>query len=220
MGDRLVHGAVTAEDVSGRATLGGWRVIRHHLRTTLRTEDMSLGARLTSRIVALAEELDHHPDLDLRRTTLHVAVTTRSRGTLTEADVVLAERISEVAAELGVPLDPRHGRELEIGIAVVELEAVRAFWRSLLSYEDDDGELHDPQGRLPQVWFRRVGEGASTPGPLDLDVHVPHDQAEARVAAAVAAGGRVVSDDDAPACWVLADPEGTEVRVCTWRDRA
>jgi 4a-hydroxytetrahydrobiopterin dehydratase len=46
-------------------------------------------------------------------------------------------------------------------------------------------------------------------------VWVPHDQARARVAAAVAAGGRVVNDDHAPAWWTLADAEGNEADVAT-----
>ena len=51
---------------------------------------------------------------------------------------------------------------------------------------------------------------------------VPHDQAEAGVAAAIAAGGRLVTDEHAPSWWVLADTEGNEVCVATWmsRDRA
>ena len=47
-----------------------------------------------------------------------------------------------------------------------------------------------------------------------------HDQAEARVAAAIAAGGHLVSDERAPAFWVLADAEGNEVCVCTWQARS
>jgi 4a-hydroxytetrahydrobiopterin dehydratase len=48
---------------------------------------------------------------------------------------------------------------------------------------------------------------------------VPHDEAEARVAAAIAAGGRVVNDANAPGWWTLADPEGNEVDVASWPDR-
>lgn len=191
--------------------------MRHYLRTTLRTGAMPVGAKLVSRIVAVAEELGHHPDLDLRYGSLLVSVTTHSRGTLTEADVVLAERITGIAEELGVPLDPRRVNDLEIGISVVSPERVRAFWSAVLGYEEDDGELSDPQGRLPHVWFHRVPHQPAR-GDLELDVHVPHDVAEARVRAAVAAGGRLVSDAEAPTRWVLADPEGAEVRVCTWRE--
>lgn len=217
MGSVLEERPVSAEDASARTTLSGWRVVRHFLRTTMRTGAMPVGAMLVSRIVAVAEEMGHHPDLDLRYESLHVSLTTHSRGTLTEADVVLAERITELAGELGVPLDPRRVNDLEIGIAVVSPERVRAFWEAVLGYQEDDGELSDPQGRLPHVWFRRVPDQPPR-GDLELDVHVPHDVAEARVRAAVAAGGRLVSDAEAPTRWVLADPEGAEVRVCTWRD--
>lgn len=219
MGSVLEERPVSAEDASARTTLKGWRVVRHHLRTTLQTGAMPVGARLVGRIVAAAEELDHHPDLDLRYATVEVSVTTHSRGTLTEADVTLAERITAIAEELGVPLDPTRSHDLEIGIAVVSPERVRKFWAAVLGYREDDGELSDPSGRLPHVWFRRVADRPPH-GDLDLEVHVPHDVAEARVRAAVAAGGRLVSDAEAPTRWLLADPEGAEVRVCTWLEGA
>jgi 4a-hydroxytetrahydrobiopterin dehydratase len=50
-------------------------------------------------------------------------------------------------------------------------------------------------------------------------VWVPHDQGEARVAAAIAAGGHLVSDDHAPSWWVLADAEGNEACVATTQGR-
>lgn len=53
----------------------------------------------------------------------------------------------------------------------------------------------------------------------DVDVRHAHDRAEERIAAALAAGGRLVTDECAPAYWVLADPEGNEARVCTWLTR-
>ena len=51
------------------------------------------------------------------------------------------------------------------------------------------------------------------------DLWVPHDVAEERIAAAVAAGGRVVDDEQAPSFVVLADPEGNKACVCTCLDR-
>jgi 4a-hydroxytetrahydrobiopterin dehydratase len=77
--------------------------------------------------------------------------------------------------------------------------------------------------------WRVVGEGACTyfrtgaPRPqrnrIHIDVWVPHDQAEARIAAAIAAGGHLVTGEYAPAWWVLADAEGNEVDVATWMGR-
>ncbi|MEK8104372.1 VOC family protein [Micromonospora sp. M12] len=54
---------------------------------------------------------------------------------------------------------------------------------------------------------------------MHLDVAVPHDQAEARIAAALAAGGHLVSDAHAPKWWILADVEGNEACVATWVGR-
>jgi 4a-hydroxytetrahydrobiopterin dehydratase len=54
---------------------------------------------------------------------------------------------------------------------------------------------------------------------IHIDVSVPHDQAQARLEAALAAGGRLLSDAEAPAFWVLADPEGNEACITTWQAR-
>lgn len=63
-------------------------------------------------------------------------------------------------------------------------------------------------------------DGGATPrNRVHVDISVPHDQGEARVAAAIAAGGHLVSDRHAPARWTLADAEGNEVDVATWMGR-
>ena len=54
---------------------------------------------------------------------------------------------------------------------------------------------------------------------IHFDVVVPHDEACRRIEAARAAGGTLVYDAEAPAFWVLADPEGNEACVCTWQAR-
>jgi 4a-hydroxytetrahydrobiopterin dehydratase len=54
---------------------------------------------------------------------------------------------------------------------------------------------------------------------IHVDVTVPHDEADARIAAAIDAGGQLVSAARARAFWILADPEGNEACVCTWQDR-
>jgi 4a-hydroxytetrahydrobiopterin dehydratase len=54
---------------------------------------------------------------------------------------------------------------------------------------------------------------------IHVDVSLPPDEAEARIAAAVAAGGRVLDDSHAPPWWTLADPEGNEADVATWLGR-
>jgi 4a-hydroxytetrahydrobiopterin dehydratase len=53
---------------------------------------------------------------------------------------------------------------------------------------------------------------------IHVDLYLPQDVAEARIAAALAAGGRIVNDEHAPHWWTLADPEGNEVDVAPWPD--
>lgn len=54
---------------------------------------------------------------------------------------------------------------------------------------------------------------------IHIDISVPHDRTEARVPAALAAGGRLVSDEHTLAWWTLADAAGNEADVATWMGR-
>ncbi|MBX9921972.1 MAG: 4a-hydroxytetrahydrobiopterin dehydratase, partial [Mycolicibacterium frederiksbergense] len=80
--------------------------------------------------------------------------------------------------------------------------------------------LVDPAGRGPAIWFQQMNSPRhETRNRMHLDVDVAHDVAAARIAAALAAGGVMLSDHAAPAFWVLADAEGNEACVCTWQGR-
>ena len=57
-------------------------------------------------------------------------------------------------------------------------------------------------------------------GRTHIDVSVPADQAEARVAAALEAGGRLADDTHAPHWWTLASPENHGVDIAAWPDFA
>ena len=70
------------------------------------------------------------------------------------------------------------------------------------------------QASLPSGSASTQNAGASA-----SDRTVPHDEAHERIAAALAAGGTVRSDAEAPAFWVLADPEGNEACITTWQGR-
>jgi 4a-hydroxytetrahydrobiopterin dehydratase len=115
---------------------------------------------------------------------------------------------------------------LEVAVDALDIPAVRPFWKAVLGYVDDPGEqgnptggLVDPAGQLPAVWFQQMDAPRPQRNRLHLDVTVAHDEGEARVRAALAAGGRLVDDSAARAFWILADVEGNEVCVCTWQDR-
>jgi 4a-hydroxytetrahydrobiopterin dehydratase len=55
---------------------------------------------------------------------------------------------------------------------------------------------------------------------MHVDVSVAREHAEARMQAAVAAGGRVVDDSAAPGAWILADRSGNKVCIAAWPDGA
>ncbi|MGZ4740727.1 MAG: VOC family protein, partial [Ilumatobacteraceae bacterium] len=94
------------------------------------------------------------------------------------------------------------------------------FWRAVLDYKEvGDEDLVDPRGRGPGIWFQSMKEPRVERNRIHVDVFVPNDVAESRVAAALAAGGRLVSDSHAPDWWTLADPEGNEVDVATTYNR-
>ena len=90
--------------------------------------------------------------------------------------------------------------------------------RALVDSPDED--LVDPSSR-----GRRSGSSrwdAPRPdggGAIHVGIWVPHEQADARVAAALAAGGRIVRDRFAPAWVTLAEAAGTEADKATTMGR-
>lgn len=216
------------EDVQARPGLQDWRVLAGRLHGTFRTRSMVRGIELVTRIGEVAEELNHHPDVDLRYYRVHVTLTTHAAHGLTERDVTLAGRISDAAAELGIEAEPARPRAVQIAVDALDIPAVMPFWKAVLGYrtklgpgqeEPDSVDLEDPDARSPGVWFQQMDVPRPGRGRIHVDVHVPHDEAEARVRAALAAGGHLVTDVYAPSWWVLADPEGNEACVCTWQGR-
>ena len=93
----------------------------------------------------------------------------------------------------------------------------------MLGYADEPGRsgpwdgLVDPLGQGPAVWFQRMDTPRTQRNRIHVDVSVPHDEAEPRIQAALAAGGTLRYDAEAPAFWLLADGEGNEACVTTWQ---
>jgi 4a-hydroxytetrahydrobiopterin dehydratase len=196
-----------------------WRVVRNDACAHFRTGSVPAGVALVDAIGRLADATDHHPDVDLRSDGVTVRLRTES-GTLGEREVALAQQISAAARELGVPVDPTSLQIVQIAIDALVIPDVMPFWRAVLGYREvDDEDLIDPLFQGPPVWFQQMDAPRPQRNRIHIDVYVPHDQAEARVAAALAAGGHVVSDEHAPGWWTLADAEGNEVDVAPWPDR-
>lgn len=56
------------------------------------------GIEFVREIAEIAEEVNHHPDIDIRWRTVRVMLATHSEGGVTEKDISLAHKIEEVAA--------------------------------------------------------------------------------------------------------------------------
>jgi 4a-hydroxytetrahydrobiopterin dehydratase len=143
---------------------------------------------------------------------------------MSRRDVELARRISAVAAELGLAADPAAVQSVDpIVIGAVDIKKVMPFWQALMGYEvredSPDEDLIDPRRRGPGIWFERIEGPPSGRNRMHVAVWVPYEQAEARMAAAIAAGGTVIFDKYAPAWWTLADPEGNEADISTSMSR-
>ncbi|MDQ3656903.1 MAG: 4a-hydroxytetrahydrobiopterin dehydratase [Chloroflexota bacterium] len=197
-----------------------WRVLFGGACTHFRTGSFAVGVALADAIGRLADAANHHPDVDLRDEGVTVRLRTYDIDGLSERDVTLAQQISAAARELGVLADPSAVQTVQITIDALVGSAVMPFWRAVLGYQEmGDEDLIDPHRRGPSFWFQEMDAPRPQRNRLHVDISVPHDQADARIAASIAAGGHLVTDQYAPAWWVLADAEGNECCVATWMGR-
>ena len=207
------------------AGVGDWRVVAEGACAYFRTGSFQSGARLVQRISELAGPGDHHPDADVRDqgVTVRLITVTDDYTGLTRRDVELARQISAVARSLGARADPSEVQTVQVTVDALVSADVMPFWRAVLGYEyradSPEEDLVDPRGRGPGFWFQRMDAPRPQRNRIHVDVWVPYDQAEARIAAALAADGRLVSDEHAPAWWTLADAEGNEADVATTMSR-
>ena len=199
-----------------------WRVLGDGANAFFRTGSFAAGARLVQAISELPGVDDHHPDIDVRHdgVTVRLITFTDDYGGMSRRDLELARQISEAARRLGLSADPSAVQSLLVIPGATVRAEVMPFWRAVLGYEprrDSPAEdLVDPHGRAVPFWFEQMAEPRpGGGGAIHVAVWVPYEQAEARIAAAIAAGGHLVSDEHAPEWWTLADVEGNEADVAT-----
>ncbi|SER78696.1 4a-hydroxytetrahydrobiopterin dehydratase [Pedococcus cremeus] len=82
--------------------LPGWRREGDALVATLEAPDFPTAIRLVDEVAVEAEDMDHHPDIDIRWRTTHWSLSTHSEGGVTQLDVELAHRVTQAASRLGV----------------------------------------------------------------------------------------------------------------------
>ena len=187
---------VDPEEFGQLEGLDDWRVVLDSIHATFTAPDYLAAADLVRTIAEIAEAHVHHPDVELRYPgRVHVVLTTHATGGLTTLDVEVARAISGAAADVSATSDPTSTRAMEFGIDTMDADRIRPFWAAVLGYDDRGGYLVDPTGSGPPVWFQQMTEPRTDRNRIHIDVIVPHDVAEDRVAAALAAGGTLMTDE-------------------------
>lgn len=167
-----------------------WRVVFGGACAHFRTGSFGLGVALVDAIGRLADAASHPPDLDLRHEGVTVRLRTYGIDGISDRDVALARQISAAAHELEVPADPSAVQTVQITIDALVGSEVMPFWRAVLgSQQMGDEDLVDPHGRGPSFWFQEMDAPRPQRNRVHVDISVPHDQAEARIAVAIAADG-------------------------------
>ena len=135
--------------------------------------------------------------------------------------VEVARAISEVARQHRARADRAAVQEVQLAVAARPESIDLGFWRAVLGYAamaDDNGI--DPLGQGSTVWMQDLDPAKPLRHAMHIDVSVAREHAEARMQAAVAAGGRVVVESGAPGAWILADRAGNKVCIAAWPDGA
>ena len=212
MNDRITRQAF--EEAVG--TLG-WRALGVGGSTLVRTDSWERGADLVTRIAAIADSADHHPDVDLRRQAVVVRLSSHDVQGLSERDVRLAREISAVVSDLGLDTDPARVQEVNVAVDALDKAKVMPFWAAMLGYETQgDEDLADKIARWPGFWFQDMDAPRPLRNRIHFDVWVPQEIRQKVQDDAVAAGGTVATDRFAPSWWTMADAEGIEVDIEAW----
>lgn len=133
--------------------------------------------------------------------------------------VDLARAVSAVARAHGAVADRTAVQEVQLAIAAKPDEIDIGFWRAVLSYAPmaDDNAV-DPLGHGSTVWMQELDEAKPLKHAMHIDVSVAREHVRGRLEAALAAGGRIVDESNAPSWWTLADRAGNRVCICAWPD--
>lgn len=178
---------------------------------------MADGAAFVATIGAIDGMADVEAAVDLRADGVFVRLSWYSG--LTDQHVALAQRVSAAAHAAGATPDPSRIQVVQIAVDALSKPEVIDFWQVVLDYRQIGSEdLVDPRGRGPQLWFQDMDVARTERNRIHIDVSLPSLTAEARVRAALAAGGTLRSGDHAPLWWGLSDPEGNEVDIAAHTD--
>jgi 4a-hydroxytetrahydrobiopterin dehydratase len=200
------------------AGLVDWRKLAQALHTRYSFPDYVVAAAFIAAVAEVAEADGHHPDLKLTYGVIDVSLCTHEDGLwVTQKDIDMATKISEIARDKGLVPEPGSVTQLELALDTAHEDRVAPFWSALLTGSPDNkvyDSVFDPTGRVPSLWFQGTDDHPVPRQRWHFDLWLAPDTVEERIAAAVAAGGSVVDGSEAPTFTVLADPDGNRVCVC------
>jgi 4a-hydroxytetrahydrobiopterin dehydratase len=197
-----------------------WVVLHGGATAVFRVGSLGEAARL-------AEAIAQVPGLDESTALLTISSDgltvrlTRDLWQLEPQHVDLARAVSAVVRSRGVVADRRAVQEVQLAIAAKPDAVDVGFWRAILGYAPraDDNAV-DPLGHGSTVWMQELDATKPLRHAMHVDVSVAREYVEARLAAAVAAGGGIVDATGAPAAWILADRAGNRACIVAWPDGA
>jgi len=228
-------GVLTRTAASHAVEQIGWRYLLGNLNSSVAVSSLA-HAVIVAGAAASAGGADagEHLRVDIGPDRVELTLQSRYLAAATTRDVEMAHAITDAVRGLGLETagtttaasgGARPVQLLELAIDAIDIAAVRPFWKAVMAYEDEPGHdgpedaIVDPTRHGPTIWFQQMGRPRLQRNRIHFDITVPHDEADSRLAAALGAGGTLLSDAAARSFWVLADAEGNEVCVCTWLDR-
>ena len=215
------------------ANLTDWRKLAQGLHARYEIDDFGTGARVVAAVGEAGDALGHHPRVSVGDGYVDLKLVSDDasysddEGTdyvvewVTQKDVDLARRITEIAADHEVDADPTAVSVIELGLDTARSATIAPVWAALLTgnaeaqgHGSPSDEIRDATGRVPNLWFGDAEERESPRQRFHVEVYVAPEVAEQRIAAALAAGGSVVDDSDAPSLTVIADQDGNRGVLC------
>jgi 4a-hydroxytetrahydrobiopterin dehydratase len=215
------------------ARLIDWRKLAQGLHARYLVDDFETGARFVAAVGEAGDALGHHPSVsigtgyvDLKLSSAD-AIYRDEEGAehvvewVTQRDVDLARAITDIAAAHEIDPDPASVSVIELGLDTAQSGTIAPVWAALLTGDAEaqgrgtpSDEIRDATGRVPNLWFGDVDEHEMPRQRFHVEVYVAPEEAEERIAAALAAGGTVVDDSAAPSLTVIADQDGNTGVVC------
>jgi 4a-hydroxytetrahydrobiopterin dehydratase len=200
--------------------LEDWVVLHGGPSAVFLTSSLADAAELARAVAQLPGLEDSHTQLSIVSKRLTVRLT-REIWKIEPDHITLAREISKLAKSLGAVSDPNQVQEVQFAIAAKADAIDLGFWRAVLGYDPmlEDNAI-DPLGVSSTVWMQDLEEGKTLRHAMHIDVSLSKEGAQARVDAALEAGGVLVDGSHAPSWWILADRSGNKVCVVAWPDGA